>query len=137
MRIEGDFKVAMREFDVPWVLRKGAVAMGYGVQRTVVKIKQFANAMEVTNINTLNAFTRSFTLDGKENDEVVSGRRLKTISYWMGGTLITETQDTKSRKYLPKVLRYMHDDDMVVEMVLSSGQVVKQFFEWRAVNDSR
>jgi len=127
-QVEGDMEALMTELELPWIIRKAAARMGYGVNKSKVNVSQSDDQIEVENINPIKSLKRVYCVDGVEHDEVLDGRRLKTSSHWEGSILVSESRNAKTGKAFPKVARYLQDNRMIAEQFLQNGQIVKQIF---------
>jgi len=127
-QIEGDMEALMRELELPWLVRKAAARMAYGINKSKVHVIQSDDQIEVENINPIKSLKRVFCIDGHEHDEVLNGTRLKTSSHWEGSTLVSETRNASTGKKFPKVERYLQEDRMIAEQFLPSGHTVRQIF---------
>lgn len=127
-KVEGDMEALMTELELPWLVRKAAASMGYGVKKSKAHVSHSGDQLEVENINPVKSLKRVYCTDGVEHHEVLEGRPLKTSSHWEGSVLVSESRNAKTGKAFPKVARYLQEDRMIAEQFLQNGQIVKQIF---------
>jgi len=126
--VEGNVELLMKVLEVPWIMRKAAAASKYGVGTSKFKISQSGIRLEIEMIYGGPFPTRLAVLhaDGVERDEVLHGKHLRISSHWDGNILISQRRGMG--KTLPKIKRHLQDGKLVIEQVLTNGQIAKQIF---------
>merc|ERR1740121_1211234 len=123
----------MTEMGAPWVARKAASAMGYGVGSAKQTIRHSDDKIEIDATNPWGTHTSSFRIDGSEQDTTIpmENAAVKAVVDWEGEALVITSYklEGKARKELPRQKRYMQGPQMVMERITPKGLVVNFIFD--------